>query len=227
MIGRTKPSRAPGYRHKHTLNKKDYRPPDTARSLLRRKTRHSLKQQRKQSGSTMLLTTTRKPLRLHSEYSSKTSSNAGSHLEASSQSPAQSESDRESLISTSDSSSGAPPLPPTGSLPSYSWADQSCWLDCSLEILFQCVMRDFTSFEQRFNSVPKNSTLYMLYNVMNQRRISHTESSVSNRPVFLSAHRDDLRQQLAKEVPSIISSTTSEENAFVSGYCQMHVPNRN
>lgn len=53
---------------------------------------------------------------------------------------------------------------------------------------------------------------------MNQRRISHMEGSVSNRPIFLSAHRDDLRQQLAAEEPSIISSTTSEENAFVCCY---------
>ena len=33
-IGRTKPSRAPGYKRRHKLNKKDYRPPDTARALL-------------------------------------------------------------------------------------------------------------------------------------------------------------------------------------------------
>ncbi len=48
-IGRTKPSRAPGYKRRHRLNKKDYRPPDTAALLLRDKIHRAKKAAGKQT----------------------------------------------------------------------------------------------------------------------------------------------------------------------------------
>lgn len=103
-------------------------------------------------------------------------------------------------------------------IPCYTQANNSCWLDVALQVLYVSASIDFRSFEERFNgTVSSDSLLYKLYWCISLRKIVQSEANgQNNNPRYLSLQRDIFREHLFKNDKPVIESMLSPENVFVS-----------
>ncbi|KAH9928142.1 uncharacterized protein B0H18DRAFT_1118160 [Fomitopsis serialis] len=89
----------------------------------------------------------------------------------------------------------------------YPWRDNSCWLDTSLELIFQTVQRDWNSFSR---CLPHPA--HPVYEAINQRRSVGLSRHPGDIATVLSAQRDALRKTLVER--GLIRSMNSCEPAF-------------
>jgi hypothetical protein len=101
----------------------------------------------------------------------------------------------------------------TNSSPSYPWSNNSCFLDTSLELVFQTVLQDFPGFSTRFKLQESESTLTLLHRMMELRKLIVTEGSEKNPSAWLAIQRDSFREHLRSQ--KIIKSLSSYEGLFV------------
>lgn len=101
-------------------------------------------------------------------------------------------------------------------LPGYTNDRNSCWLDTSLTSSFGAACLDFQDFTSRFRSVPIESTLYLLWEILSERRNQEEEQPAGIQTLFLSQRRNDFRRALENEKPSVVSGGLNGENVFVS-----------
>ena len=98
--------------------------------------------------------------------------------------------------------------------PSYSWKQNSCWLDTALELLHATVSHNFEEFSKACESLPDESTLQYLYNMLHARQtLDPTAKDISSQ---LSKQRDSLRVRLVKEKVTLTRTMSSFEPIFVS-----------
>ncbi|KAI0694835.1 hypothetical protein C8Q76DRAFT_758330 [Earliella scabrosa] len=100
--------------------------------------------------------------------------------------------------------------------PSYQWSRNSCWLDVTLEILWNIMLRDFQDFADCFARVPTDDDsdragIYQLYQHLRERHALHAAGGTS--VTVLTEQRDRFREVLADG--KIIHDVTSCENATV------------
>lgn len=87
--------------------------------------------------------------------------------------------------------------------PGYRWKNNSCWLDCSLELMFLAVVPDFrTDFEPRFHGMHHTSPLWHLYKLFDLH-MSLSENAEASSDL-LAIQRDEFRATL-KDVGTIKS----------------------
>jgi hypothetical protein len=103
--------------------------------------------------------------------------------------------------------------------PSYPWANNSCWLDTSLELLYQTVTRDFQDFSSRFAELHPETSLHTLYRLLDLRQLTNIDGGKEDLSLNLSQQRDNFRKHLHSR--KLIKSITSFESLFVSA-SQMH-----
>ena len=103
--------------------------------------------------------------------------------------------------------------------PSYKWSRNSCWLDVTLEILWNITLRDFQDFADCFarasteeDSDRAGPGIYQLYQHLRERHALHAAGGAS--VSVLTEQRDRFREVL--EDGKIIDNVTSCENAMVS-----------
>jgi hypothetical protein len=101
----------------------------------------------------------------------------------------------------------------TNSNPSYPWANNSCFLDTSLELVFQSVMRDFHDFSIRFTSHETETTLYLLHRMFELRKLVDVDEGEKDPSAWLANQRDNFREHLRSR--KIIQSLSSFESLFV------------
>ncbi|KAJ6478267.1 hypothetical protein C8R45DRAFT_1216466 [Mycena sanguinolenta] len=78
----------------------------------------------------------------------------------------------------------------------YPWANNSCWLDSALELLFSAVTRDFTDFSSRFDDINPECAITPLFKIMQLR---HTMAGSGGNPLdMLRLQRDGFRAHLKK-----------------------------
>ena len=90
-------------------------------------------------------------------------------------------------------------------MPGYKWSNNSCWIDCSLEVIFVLIMRDYPSFVQRMRSVSINSGLHVLVQHLKFRNILNQEINARHTNAFqlsgivtrLQKSRDAFRKELS------------------------------
>ncbi|KAI0739769.1 hypothetical protein C8Q80DRAFT_1124105 [Daedaleopsis nitida] len=84
-------------------------------------------------------------------------------------------------------------------LPSYKWINNSCWLDSSLETLWNLVQQDFGSFAESFSDIPNADRvgIHQLYQMFDRRRTLHIENSTNYSVQVLSEQRGGFRVMLA------------------------------
>lgn len=216
IIGRTKPSRAhdiatkkrkrndgrapdtskeillserPNKRHKNT---NDGRPPDTIKALRLRKTwkqattKKSVKRRaKKKAESIPSLTSTEE-----SSSSSDSDHTVPYALTESSDSD-RVEDDKEDERVTSPSADPSQPLACQVFGPqSYAWAQNSCWLDTSMQLLYIALSTTggLDEFSELCQNLPKHSAILVLHEALNSRR------DLMRLPTILSAQ--DVVQQL-------------------------------
>jgi hypothetical protein len=102
----------------------------------------------------------------------------------------------------------------TTSAPSYPWSNNSCFLDTSLELVFQTVMRDFQGFSNRFAQQESETTLILLHRMLELRKLINVERGETKPSTWLSIQRDNFREHLKSR--RIIESLHSYEPLFVS-----------
>ncbi len=107
-------------------------------------------------------------------------------------------------------------------LPSYKWSSNSCWLDTSLEMLWNVVLPDFndfaTCFEQILGTGVEEAALYQLYQLLDRRHTLYRTESPAYSVAILTAQRDQYRRLLADRKHhhiKIIDSVSSMENITV------------
>lgn len=98
--------------------------------------------------------------------------------------------------------------------PSYAWKNNSCWLDSSLEVIFNVTSRDFKGFAGRFLSIPPDSVPYALFQALNHRHIAYTQDGENHSVEWLSATRETFRAVLIDARISVHANDS--ENTFVS-----------
>lgn len=82
--------------------------------------------------------------------------------------------------------------------PSYPWLGSSCWFDTALEGVWNGTHRDFASFASRFNSIPKDSDIYQLFQHIDRRRALYLQDGENHTPEGLSTLRNTFREVLNK-----------------------------
>jgi hypothetical protein len=103
--------------------------------------------------------------------------------------------------------------------PSYCWDCNSCWIDTSLELIFNTVNRDyFTSFEPRFAHIRQNEAMWPLCQAMDLRHTIQddplTAAPQSNATSVLKTQRDGFRKHLKSQ--RIVSQPYQFNSLFVS-----------
>jgi hypothetical protein len=80
--------------------------------------------------------------------------------------------------------------------PCYTWENNSCWLDASLQLLFVALSRNFSEFSSLVQTVQPGHPLRTLHSMFEQRL--NLRQDVPNCTVtqILKRQRNDLRQQL-------------------------------
>jgi hypothetical protein len=102
--------------------------------------------------------------------------------------------------------------------PSYPWANNSCWLDTALELLFQTVMRDFRDFSVRFEDMHMETSLHILFRVLEMRKlVDEDDEGAADK---LSQQRDNFRKHLQNK--KLVKSATSFESVFVSSFNSLY-----
>jgi hypothetical protein len=76
----------------------------------------------------------------------------------------------------------------TISSPSYPWSNNSCFLDTSLELVFQTVMWDFQGFSDRFVQQESwaETTLILLHHMFELRKVINVERGETKPSMWLS-----------------------------------------
>jgi hypothetical protein len=105
------------------------------------------------------------------------------------------------------------PKPRTTLNPSYPWSNNSCFLDTSLELIFQAVMRDFQEFSIRFKQQETDTTLSLLHRMFELRKLIDVEKGEKEPSTWLAEQRDNFREHLRSQ--KIIASHYSFEPLFV------------
>lgn len=95
----------------------------------------------------------------------------------------------------------------------YRWKANSCWLDSSLELIFQTARRDWDGFIRRFSDAPSSTKLRHVYDALAHRHRLTAEGPSKNPGRELSARRDRLRELLLKW--GAIKAMDSREPSFV------------
>ncbi|KAF9468215.1 hypothetical protein BDZ94DRAFT_1184677 [Collybia nuda] len=99
---------------------------------------------------------------------------------------------------------------------SYPWKNNSCWLDTSLELIFNTVIRDYSkSFRPRGATLGQEESMWPLYQAMDVRyKVSEDSAMVNNDSLLkmLGVQRDGLRQYLKSH--RIITSLESSDSLF-------------
>ncbi|EPS99381.1 hypothetical protein FOMPIDRAFT_156703 [Fomitopsis schrenkii] len=80
----------------------------------------------------------------------------------------------------------------------YCWKDNSCWLDSSLELIFQTAQRDWEGFARRFSNAPFSIKLHRVHDTLAPRHRLTVEGPPKDLERDLSAQRDQLREVLLK-----------------------------
>jgi hypothetical protein len=93
--------------------------------------------------------------------------------------------------------------------PSYPWINNSCWLDTSLELLYQTVIRDFQDFSVRFAEVHPETSLHTLYRLLELRKLADIEGGEGDQSLVLSQQRDNFRKHLQSQ--KLVRTATSFE----------------
>lgn len=96
---------------------------------------------------------------------------------------------------------------------SYRWRDNSCWLDSSLQLVFQTAERDWDDFSRRFSGAPLSTKLRHLHDTLAQRRRISMDGPPENMERELSIRRDRFRQSLVEW--GAARSMKSSEPSFV------------
>lgn len=102
------------------------------------------------------------------------------------------------------------------SFPSYQWSNNSCWLDTSLELLFQTVMRDFSGFSVWFAGLHPEMSLKILHEMLELRTVISVDKGEKNPSIWLSEQWDNFREHLQRWKFSKTSSRF--DSVFVSCY---------
>lgn len=95
----------------------------------------------------------------------------------------------------------------------YCWKDNSCWLDSSLELIFQTAQRDWEGFARRFSNAPFSIKLHRVHDTLAPRHRLTVEGPPKDLERDLSAQRDQLREVLLKW--GAIKLMQSREPSFV------------
>lgn len=99
--------------------------------------------------------------------------------------------------------------------PSYVWDYMLCWFDTTMEMIFNVIIHDFTSFQRCFLNMKKDSLLYRLFDLLDERRSLYLDNSENHTPAFLTESRDVFCEHLkASGIKNIGSDGTS--SCFVS-----------
>lgn len=101
--------------------------------------------------------------------------------------------------------------------PSYPWSDNSCWLDTSLELIYQAIMRNYSCFTQAFLNINTSMSIHRLVHLLDQRRALHRdqrEFDLQHSRQVLTFLRDHFRTLLYEL--RIINSKTTPQPVFVS-----------
>lgn len=82
--------------------------------------------------------------------------------------------------------------------PSYGWKDNSCWLDTSMEVFFNALMRPglYFHFAACFSGVNEGTLLHAFFQVMDRRRMVYMENGRTHTVAWLAQLRDQFRQSL-------------------------------
>ena len=97
---------------------------------------------------------------------------------------------------------------------SYSWENNSCWLDSSLELIFQAVQYDWDGFSRRFADLSPSTKLRQLHDALCERQRLSVNGCFVGMLGDLSFQRNFLRKTLFE--CRCIGSMKSIEPAFVS-----------
>jgi hypothetical protein len=101
----------------------------------------------------------------------------------------------------------------TNSNPSYCWSNNSCFLDTSLELVFQSVMRDFHDFSIRFTPHETETTLYLLHRMFELWKLVDVDEGEKDPSAWLANQQDNFREHLRSQ--KVIKSLSSFESLFV------------
>ena len=85
-------------------------------------------------------------------------------------------------------------------MPSYKWENNSCWLDTSLELLWNALLPDFKGFSSCFSSVPtddiRQQPLYSLFRLLQFRKDLYISESENHTVAVLTTQRNTFREDL-------------------------------
>lgn len=98
-------------------------------------------------------------------------------------------------------------------IPSYPWSNNSCFLDTSLELVFQTVLRDFSGFSTRFKPQESESILVLLHRMFELRKQIVEDGNAQNSSSWLAIQRDSFRAHFKSR--KIVKSLHSYEPLFV------------
>jgi hypothetical protein len=109
---------------------------------------------------------------------------------------------------------------PVTMLPGYKWADNSCWLDTSLQILWMAVSAKSPSFHLRFSGIHNGMIVRELFQVLYQRNSVEYASSSDTAWVMMTLEgqknhfRNYLFKNLGRKRPSSYLSWCVESLRF-------------
>ena len=107
--------------------------------------------------------------------------------------------------------------------PSYKWANNSCWLDTALELLWNAAMQNFNDLRTAFSGLRaselQSTPLYALYRLLDTRRDLYLTNSSNHTVEVLTKQRDDFRKCLHD---AKIASLTGFDSVSVSGFMTLY-----
>lgn len=87
-------------------------------------------------------------------------------------------------------------------MPSYKWESNSCWLDNSLELLWNTLLPDFENFSSCFSHLQsidiQKQPLYALFRVLQLRTDLSRSESENHTVEVLTRQRNNFREELAE-----------------------------
>lgn len=107
--------------------------------------------------------------------------------------------------------------------PSYKWANNSCWLDTALELLWNAAMRNFNDLRTAFSGLRaselQSTPLYALYRLLDTRRDLYLTNSSNHTVEVLSKQRDDFRKCLHNaKIASLAGFDSVSVSSFMTFY---------
>ena len=105
-------------------------------------------------------------------------------------------------------------------IPSYKWESNSCWLDGSLEVLWNTLLPDFENFSNCFSHAHhfdiQQEPLYALFRMLQLRRDLYMAESPNHTVEVLTAQRNTFRENLVASGILTAAALTGFEAITVS-----------